>query len=169
MKKKLLGLVMSLALISSLGLVSASKSNTADVSVNPYMEVTFNYDTVHFGTIDQGSFGTTVTDTDQADVLNATVDTNADWSLNVTSDGDFGTSWTIDSLSADVKQDSTNFDEQDSTQFGSQGSTITLKTGTVSTTSEGDFTHFYDYWLDVPSDMADGQYTGDFTMNYFNQ
>ena len=149
----------TLPIIIGLLVIPIGYSDTVTVSadVQPYLTVTFNYNTVGFGTVVTGSTGNHPSPDYTTGVYNVSIDTNTNYTVSAYESGGFinnGLTLYL-AVSSDPSIDGT---------FHSLGtSSTTIYTSSLTTTFEG--TEYHQYKLDV-GDIPAGSYSTTVTITY---
>ena len=130
---------------------------TVSADVQPYLTVTFNYNTVNFGTVFAGSTGNHPSPDYTTGIYNVSIDTNTNYTVSVYESGDFinnGLTLYM-AVSSDPAVDGT---------FYSVGtSSTTIFTSSLTTAFEG--TEYHQYKLDV-GDIPAASYSTTVTITY---
>lgn len=139
-------IILALVLISILGVAIAQEIN---VSVNvlelPYLSVTFNYNSVNFGSIYQGSTNVKPTPDYTTGVYNVTVSTNSEYYVLARQSGGFPSTLTLYmAVSNNPSQDGTFYDLTTSNKQIYSGNYVG--------------TQYHQYKLNVASDATPGTY-----------
>lgn len=154
--------VMSVMLSSSIAIADDIAMTT---TVSSAISATFQYSSVAFGTLSDGS-NNNVAPNQASGVYNVTMDTNADFQLDVngTSFSGATSSFGIGNLTMDSDPSAGSLAEGSSVQVGTTGSSATIDTSIPYTTT----VHFHGFWLDIPNSQYAESYTANVTMTYSN-
>jgi len=148
-----------LPLLAAILLVPAAYSDTVTVSadVQPYLTVTFNYNTVSFGTVIAGSTGNHPSPDYTTGIYNVSIDTNTNYTVSAYESGDFINNGLT--LYMAVSSDPT----VDGTFYSLGTSSTTIFTSSLTAAFEG--TEYHQYKLDV-GDIAAASYSTTVTITY---
>jgi len=132
---------------------------TADVS--GYITVTFNYDTVAFGSVAAGSTQNAAPGNSDG-AYNVTVDANANYKVEAygTDFSDGANTFSISNLKLDTGSDYTTLSYSSATSLSTTSQVIETNIPYSVTT------HYHAYWLDVPSGQPAGSYSSTVTITY---
>ena len=135
---------------------------TASATVQKYISVTFNYNSVSFGTVTAGSSDNHPTPDYTTGVYNVTIDTNYAYNVNAYgtdfSDG-AGHTFSISNLKMGVNT---------TTDFYSF-TALSTSSQTIYSGSETDMINYHAFLLSVPSGQYAGSYSSTVTIDYVNQ
>ncbi len=166
MNKKIIPISAIALLLLSLPLTFGQDLDiSATVIVSKYITVTFNYNTVDFGTVAAGSSSNTPSKDQTAGLYNATIDTNYDFKLEANgtdfTDG-AGHSFGIGNLTVNSNVTASNLAEANGIQL--TGTPQVVETNIPETTT----THYHGYWLAIPSGQYATSYSATVTETYSN-
>jgi len=161
--KKILATMLAF-LLSGLPMVLADDV-TVTGDVDKAMAVTFNYNSVAFGSLTQGTSENAPSTACSTGVYNATVDTNYAWQVSVNgTDFDDGGGHNFDKGNLDVDTNSSKDNLSPTTAV--TGSPAVVGSYSSTGTAIDDF-HCYD--LDVPAYQYSASYSATVTWTYANQ
>jgi len=166
MDKRLLALLPTLALALLFSLPAEAQTGEVNITatVQGYIDVTFNYAEVNFGTLTAGT--TNEEAPNQADgSYNCTVDTNTNYGVKAYgtdfSDG-AGHTFAISNLKMDTNTTATNLALGDAVALSTSYVTIDTNIPYTETNS------FHGFWLSIPSGQYAATYTATLTITYFS-
>jgi hypothetical protein len=161
--KKILAVVLATLLVSLMPLAMADDV-TVTGDVDKAIAVTFNYASVGFGTLTQGSTNSHPAPDYTGGVYNASVDTNFAWQVSVNGtdfDDGGGHTFNVGNLTVDTSATT-------SLTPATAVTTSPAVVDTYSTTGEN-IDNFHGYLLDVPSYQYATSYSSTLTWTYENQ
>jgi hypothetical protein len=162
MKKQL---AFGIALLLSMLPMGLADDVTVNADVNKYISVTFNYATVSFGALTQGTTDNAPTPSYTTGVYNVSIDTNFAYRSKVSGinfDAGGGKTFVVGNLTVDA----------DETLLSLSVTNAVTGTPTTVTSSSSYGTGLLDYngyLLDIPSNQYAGSYSSTITWTYENQ
>ena len=162
--KKLFAIVMALLSVGMPLVLADDVSVTT--GVDSFMTATFNYNSVAFGTLTQGTSDNVPTPSHATGVYNVTISTNKEWkvsALGVDFNNGAGETFGIANLKMDTNEVAGSL---------SVGSATALSTGSQDIDTTMDYTdviNYHGFWLSIPASQYADNYNSNVTVTYANE